>query len=75
VTLKTGVMMLNIHRNILHFTVYSHRKDIRIIFHNLYRISSNKRSRGDFIQIHKQSLIIPNYCIKVHFKCLCMIEF
>jgi len=41
VTLKTGVMMLKIHRNKLHFTVYSHRKQmiyILIIFHNYYCI-------------------------------------
>ncbi len=37
VTLKTGVMMLKIHRNKLHFTIYSHRKhlfEIVMIFHN-----------------------------------------
>ncbi len=42
VTLKGGVMMLEILRHQLHFNRYSYRKliiYIRIIFHNLYCIS------------------------------------
>ncbi len=58
VTLKTGVMMLKYaqHRRKLHFTVYSHRKqlfEIVIMFHNVtvftvFLIKQLKPWRADF---------------------------
>ncbi len=50
VTLKTGVMMMKIHRNKLQFNTYSHRKQmfyIVIIFQIFTVFLSNKCSLGE----------------------------
>ncbi len=69
VTLKTGVMMLKIHRNKLQFILYSHRKQIIyiiIIFHNFYSIF-DQCSLGE----HKRRLSMYLY---VFVLCMCYCE-